>query len=209
MKQAITAFFLALALGGCAANSTPPAAVDTTAEKPSVKYASDATLEEGKGVLIQNAVQVTASVIAVDKSDRSISVRDASGKIQKIEILEDVQNFDSIRPGDDVVLEVYTALAMKLARNGEEFEDTAASMVAVGKPGEKPKLVNVDVVDVLAEISKIDREKREVTVTGPMGNSVTLVVPDDVKRFDELKIGEKVNARYVEAFAMSVETVKK
>ena len=97
---------------------------------------------------------------------------------------------------------------MRLAKPGQEFKDTARNMVAVAKPGEKPKVVNVDVVDVLAEISAIDKDKREVTVTGPLGHSVTLVVPQDLKKFDELKVGDKVNARYIEAFAMSVESVK-
>jgi len=33
-------------------------------------------------------------------------------------------------------------------------------------------------------------------------------VPENVEQFDERKVGEKVNARYVEAFAIAVEEVK-
>ncbi len=61
-------------------------------------------------------------------------------------------------------------------------------------------------VDVLARITKIEQATREMTVTGPIGNSVTLRVPDELKKFDELKVGDEVNARYVEAFALSVQT---
>lgn len=148
---------------------------------------------------------VSASVISVNKEDRSITVRDPEGNVSEIDLTEDVKNFDQIRPGDNLVLEVYSALAMKLAAPGEEFDDQEAQMVAVAKPGEKPKLVNVDVAEVLAEISAINKETREVTVKGPGGNSVTIQVPKDIEKFDELKIGDKVNVRYIQAFAVSVQ----
>ena len=78
-------------------------------------------------------------------------------------------------------------------------------MVAVGKPGEKPKMVMADVVEVLAHITAIDAPTRELTVTGPMGKSVKLQVPDDIEGFEDLKVGDEVNARYTEAFAISVQ----
>ena len=121
---------------------------------------------------------------------------------------DDVKNFDQISPGDRVALDIYSALFMQIAKPGEEFKDAAASEVAVAQPGEKPKLVNVDMVEALAEITAIDRKTRQITVTGPRGNSITLQVPKNIEQFDERKVGEKVNALYVEAFAIAVEEVK-
>jgi len=63
-------------------------------------------------------------------------------------------------------------------------------------------------VEALAEITAINRDTREITITGPRGNSITLQVPENIEQFDERKVGEKVNARYVEAFAIAVEEVK-
>jgi hypothetical protein len=63
-------------------------------------------------------------------------------------------------------------------------------------------------VEALAEITAINRDTREITITGPRGNSITLQVPENVEQFDERKVGEKVNARYIEAFAIAVEEVK-
>jgi hypothetical protein len=31
-------------------------------------------------------------------------------------------------------------------------------------------------------------------------------VPDEIEKFEELKVGDAVNARYIEAFALSVQT---
>ena len=145
-------------------------------------------------------------MLSVDRRDRSIVVKGSDGKAKKIELTEDVTNFDQIHTGDEVVVEVYSALAMQLANPGETFGDAASSMAAVAQPGEKPKLVAVDMVEVLARITGIERATRELTVTGPLGNSVILQVPENMKKFDELKIGDEVNARYVEAFALSVQT---
>ncbi len=208
MNKIFCSIIFIIFMAACASSPTHQTENIDTANTAAIKYASDATIEEGKGVLIQQSVKVKATVISVDKTDRSISIRNTAGKIQQIELTDDVENFDNIKPGDEVALEVYTSLAMQLAKPGQEFDDAAATIVKVGGTDKEPKVVNVDVVELLAEISKIDREKREVTVQGPFENPVTLIVPDRIKKFDELKIGEKVNARYIEAFALSVETLK-
>lgn len=186
-------------------------AAEPAASLESVKNASGQAVAEtsfipGEGVVIAGAVRLAATVVSIDKQDRSIVVKGLDGKAKKIELTEDVTNFDQIKTGDEVVLEVYSALAMQLARPGEEFGDAAASLVAVAQAGAMPKLVAVDVVEVLARITEIDTATRELTVTGPLGNSVILQVPEDIAKFDELKVGDEVNARYVEAFALSVQT---
>jgi len=206
MKKNILALILLALAAGCATNDKPKqtSALESTRE-PAAAATSKTTFDPGKGVLLEESTTVNASVISVNKNDRSITVRDPAGNVSEINLTEDVKNFDQIHPGDKLVMEVYRALAMKLAAPGEEFKDQASQMVAVAKPGEKPKLVNVDVVDVLAKISAINKKAREVTVQGPGGNSVTIEVPKDIKKFDQLKIGDKVNARYLQAFAVSVQ----
>lgn len=208
MKKICLILLIALHATGCT-HTDSKADLIANAPEPDVAIAGNASMAPGQGVLIQKAIKITATVVAVDKADRNITVKGAEGTVRQIELTEDVKNFDEIQPGDEVVTEIYSALAMRLAEPGKEFNDTAISAVNVAQPGEKPKMVNVDVIDVLAEISAIDKATREVTVTGPMGRSVTLTVPDKMEKFDQLKIGEKVNARYVEAFAIGVEEVKK
>lgn len=192
---------------GCATPKAPEKA-SAPAKEPSVEYAAQTSFDPGKSVLIEQAARVTASVLAVDRADRSITIKDSEGKIHEVVLTDDVKNFDQIDPGDQVILDIYSALFMQIAKPGEEFEDRAVSQVAVAQPGDKPKLVNVDMVEALAEITAINRDTREITITGPRGNSITLQVPENIEQFDERKVGEKVNARYVEAFAIAVEEVK-
>jgi hypothetical protein len=193
-----------LLLACSAVNAAEPAAAQETAKNASAQIAAGTHFEPGKGVVIEGAIQLTATVLSVDKLDRSIVVKGADGEPQQIQLTEDVKNFDQIQPGDQLVIEVYSALAMQLAKPGEEFGDAASTMVTVAQPGEKPKLVLAEVVEALARITAIDKATRELTVTGPMGKSLTLQVPEGMEKFDELKVGDEVNARYVEAFAVSV-----
>ena len=197
---------IVLVAGYSTVHAAEPAASLESAKNASGQIVAGTSFIPGEGVVIAGAIRLAATVVSIDKQDRSIVVKGLDGKAKKIELTEDVTNFDQIKTGDEVVLEVYSALAMQLARPGEEFDDAAASLVAVAQAGSMPKMVAVDVVEVLAQITEIDTAARELTVTGPLGNSVILQVPEDIAKFDELKVGDEVNARYVEAFALSVQT---
>lgn len=207
MRNYILHLLAIVLLSACSNVNASNGSLDVESAKDAKgQIAASTQFEPGKGVLIESAMKLTATVLSVDKQDRSIVVKAADGKAKKIELTEDVKNFDQIHPGDEVVVEVYSALAMQLAEPGAEFSDEATGLVAVARPGDKPKMVVADIVHVLAKISEINKDRRELVVTGPLGNSVTLQVPEDVKKFDELKVGDEVNASYFEAFALSVET---
>lgn len=70
---------------------------------------------------------------------------------------------------------------------------TFAETSAIDKPLSKEKWIKVNIE---ASVEKIDKEKREVTLKGPEGNLVTLTASEAVKRFDEIKVGDKVQAEY-------------
>jgi Cu/Ag efflux protein CusF len=47
-----------------------------------------------------------------------------------------------------------------------------------------------------ATVQSIDYDKREVTLKGPLGNEVTFTVDPQVKRLNEIKVGDVVRADY-------------
>jgi|SRR6185503_1683198 len=51
-------------------------------------------------------------------------------------------------------------------------------------------------VTVTASVDAIDLASREITLKGPLGNSVTFTVDQRVKRLDEVKVGDFVRADY-------------
>jgi hypothetical protein len=59
-------------------------------------------------------------------------------------------------------------------------------------------------VSVTATIEAIDQTNRIVTLKGPGGNLVDTYVDDSYKRFNDLKVGDQVQAQYYESLAMNI-----
>jgi hypothetical protein len=68
-----------------------------------------------------------------------------------------------------------------------------AQTSAGDKPPVKEKWFRVNIE---ASVENINAEKREVTLKGPQGNLVTLTASEAVKRFDEIKVGDTIQAEY-------------
>jgi hypothetical protein len=62
------------------------------------------------------------------------------------------------------------------------------------KPLSKEKWIRVNIE---ATVEKINKETRELTLKGPQGNMVTLTASDEIKRFDEIKVGDMIEAEYL------------
>jgi len=56
-------------------------------------------------------------------------------------------------------------------------------------------------VTVTAKVQAIDQAKREVTLKGPLGNVITFVVDERVKRLNEVSVGDEVTADYYVSLA--------
>jgi ABC-type Fe3+-hydroxamate transport system substrate-binding protein len=83
------------------------------------------------------------------------------------------------------------------------FATLAGSALAAEETTAKP-IVMKDKITVTATVEAIDRENRTVTLKGPQGNEVLLAVDDNVTRFDNLKVGDKVSAQYYESVAYDI-----
>jgi Cu/Ag efflux protein CusF len=57
---------------------------------------------------------------------------------------------------------------------------------------------------ITATVEAIDSAKRELTLKGPKGNYVVMECPDSVKRFNEIKVGDQITVKYMEALVLEV-----
>lgn len=81
---------------------------------------------------------------------------------------------------------------------------TAGAVVA-SEPG---KAVVASAVEVSAQVVGIDKATRTVKLKGPKGNVVDIVAGDEVRNFDQIKVGDLVVARYVEALTLELKKTK-
>jgi Cu/Ag efflux protein CusF len=61
-----------------------------------------------------------------------------------------------------------------------------------------------DIVEMTAEIVAIDHDARLITLEDEDGESETIFAGPEVKRFDDLKVGDKVTFRYYESLVTSI-----
>lgn len=81
----------------------------------------------------------------------------------------------------------------------------AVWMVGSGPAGAQQKPVTkANVVTVNATIQAIDQTARAVTIRDDAGNEDTLDVSQDMPRFNELKVGQKVNLTFYESIVFQL-----
>jgi Cu/Ag efflux protein CusF len=68
---------------------------------------------------------------------------------------------------------------------------------------QKP-VTQTDAIEVTAKIEAIDKTARLVTLKDKEGDTETIKCGPEVKRFDELKVGDTVTFRYYESIAYSI-----
>lgn len=91
---------------------------------------------------------------------------------------------------------------VRLAQAPAAQAPSAADKSAPAEP-KMPAKGAAQAVQIRATISAIDKDKGTVTLKGPQGRTVTLEVRDKQK-FDVIKVGDPVVAKYVEALVVKV-----
>jgi hypothetical protein len=197
MTRILIAAFAALALATAHAQQAPaPKAVEAKAVAP------------GKAAAAQ-AVEVRAVVVGIDKAARTLDLKGPKGRVVSLAASEEVRNFDQIQLGDHVAVRYVRALTLELKKTGSQvMERKDKSDAAVAKPGERPAVGAARQVQVMANVIAVNAKTRTVTLKGPKGNVVDLVL-DDPKQVANIKKGDQVEAIYTEALAVSVEPAPK
>jgi translation initiation factor IF-1 len=188
-------------LVGCASNSKEPAAAPTP---PPPVVQQD---RPGKGQA--DLITVTATVTAIDKKNRIVTLKFEDGHESNIKCGPEVRNFAQIRKGDVVKTQFLESVELFIADSPEEPAADRTKKLARAPKGAKPGVAAVDSVEVRATVAAINYETREVTLQGPEGGLKKIKVGPEVKRLAEVKQGDTVVARLTRAFSITVSTPAK
>jgi hypothetical protein len=159
-------------------------------------------------VTVAEAVQVTASVEAIDKAKRLITLKGPEGDVFVVQAGPEVKNFDQIKVGDVVAARYVEALTLQLKKGGGQMRQRVEREDAVAaKPGERPGAAAGRQVTVIADVIAVDAKKQSVRLRGPQ-RIVDLKVKDP-EQFKLIKVGDQVEATFTEAVALAVEPAPK
>jgi hypothetical protein len=158
-----------------------------------------------RGLVIADHVQMQAQVAAINYADRTVMLKGQDGKTVTLKVGPEAKNFDKVKVGDQVRADFYRSTAIALRKAGGPPTAYETEAVQVAAPGEQPHGVIVRTREISATIDAVDVQRREVTLTGPRGNSATLKVSDAVQNLDQIQKGDQVVVRYTEAIALAVD----
>jgi len=190
MKSFITTLGICLLLSG----TTKARAQDQTdQEKPNQHALKAAETITGK-----------ATIQDINKAKREITLKKDDGTTDTVKIPEAVKNFNQMKVGDIVTAKYSEAIAVAVRKSGEPPSATGRTTDERAAPGEKPAIKRTATTEMSASIEKIDKDKRELTLKGPEGNTKIVKVPEDVKKFDELKQGDQIIVTATQSLAIDV-----
>ena len=175
------------------------------AQKPPASSATVVSSEPGKAV-IASTVEATATVVAIDKATRTVTLQ---GPQRTFDIVagDEVRNFDQIRIGDNVTAKYVEALSLELKKTKAPLDAKGTAAITRAAPGARPGGASGREITFLADVVDVDQAKGTISLKGPSGNVVDLKVqnPD---QFKVVKKGDQVEAVYTQAIAVAVTPVK-
>jgi len=157
---------------------------------------------------VAQTVKMTATITAIDKSTRDVTLKGPQGNEVTITVGPDVKNFANMKVGDQVDAQYVEAVTLELKKGGgQKVERTEQTAVKGAKAGEQPAGVAGRQVTVVADVIDVDPAKQTITLRGPKR---TVVLPvSDPEQFKRVAKGDQVEATYTQAFAIAVEPAAK
>jgi hypothetical protein len=172
--------------------------------QPAVAQTSNAAMTSSPGkVGVAQTIEVSATITAIDKATRGLTLRGPKGDEVKLVAGSEVKNFDQLKVGDVVTIKYVEALALELKKGGGlKVEKTEKAGVARAKPGETPAGVLGRQVTVVGDVIKLDAATQTITVKGPE-RTVELKARDP-EQFKLVAVGDQIQATFTEAVAVAV-----
>jgi hypothetical protein len=151
-------------------------------------------------------ITVTASVEAIDQTNRVVTLKTPKGDLIDTYVDESHKRFNELKVGDLVKASYYESLAVRVRAPGDPAPTSGATELATprtGAPGETVARQLTMSVTIMA----IDPSIPSITVKGPKGNVVSMRVQDP-KRLAAVKVGDTVDVTYTQALLLSIESAK-
>lgn len=156
-----------------------------------------------KGVAGGEVTTVTSTVEAIDQKTRVVTLKGKDGKLVSFVAGPDVKNLAQVQKGDVVTMAYIEAVAAKLVKTENKTRSRVVTPFEKrADAGQKPAgVVGMD-VKVVASVEAVDAKTGKVTLRGPE-HTVTIKV--DPALLKNVKVGDMVEAEFVEALAVKVE----
>ena len=171
-------------------------------------FTACSTLETGgstePGAIAVETIQATATVKAVDRRNRAVTLAGKNGKRETYKVGKEAVNFDQIKVGDRVNVTVTEALAVFLRPQGTPPSVGEGAAVALAPKGAMPGGMVATTTEVTARVVSVDSARHHATLQLPDGRKRTVSVNPSID-LTKVAPGSAVTVQVADALAISVE----
>ena len=146
-------------------------------------------------------VTVAATIEAIDKSSRLVTLKGPKGNLATVYADESVKRFDELKVGDTVTATYYESVAGHVRKPGEPAPPATSAAVTPSKGGPGATAAVQETASVT--VQAIDRANQSVTVKRQDGGVVSFRVKEP-KYLEAAKVGDTVDITFTRALLMEV-----
>ena len=186
---------LSSALVAALALAVPAMAQEAAAKKPKATYNK------------KDTKTVTAKVKSIDLPTRHVVLTTPDGQDHEFVVGKQARNLPQVKVGDDVIVQYQEALAVEVNAADPTKplpQPTEAIATDRSEAGKKPEGVIARTVTLNGTVEAIDMDKKVATIKGSGGNTVEVQMQHP-ERWQNVKVGDTITAKYSEALALSVQ----
>ena len=188
-----SALLTGLLITGCGAKKkTAPAVTGVPAET------SKPIMEKEIGAVL------TARIQAISRKNRILTLKFPDGKVAKVKCGPSVASFEQIGVGDTITARFHELVEVYIAGPGGQPVWDEVKEIKKSPKGVKPGAAVIRAYEYSGTVDSIDYATRKVVLKGPGGKLIRVTGSPEVRRFNEIKPGDTVVARFVEALDIKI-----
>ena len=150
----------------------------------------------------------TATIEAIDKANRTVTLKGSAGNIFDVWAPDEMEGFNSLKVGDQVTATYFAAVAVSLRKPGApapaELPPTTVTQRKDRVPGSETRRDQM----FTGKVESIDVKALSLSVREPQGRVVPLTV-SDAAQLQNLRTGDTVDVRYYESLLIKVDRPRK
>ena len=150
---------------------------------------------------------VTATVEAMEKSTRMLTLKGEDGKLTTITVPSDVKRYDGLKVGDKITAKYYENVVLRVKAPGEKDVDTLTGAVTPGKGAKAGATVGAQRT-ITATITAIDPKVPSISLSGPNNWKYSSRVADK-EALAKVKVGDRLDITWTSAVLVSADAPKK
>jgi len=154
--------------------------------------------------IITEASISVEKVVDVNYKARTVTLKDDEGKVRTVNVSDQVRNFNQVKEGDVVTIEVNETVSVEVQPGPGDTMNIAAESQSSAAPGAKPSSTRIIEGKLKTQVEAIDYEARTVTFKNRKGVLTTYKVGKQAKHFNEIRRNDMLVIEYTQTVAVSV-----